>query len=305
MDKKFAMLIDADNVSQKYVKAILDELSNHGSITTRRIYGDWTTNNNAGWKEVLLENAITPIQQYSYTQGKNATDSALIIDAMDILYTGKVDGFCIVSSDSDFTKLATRLRESGMEVIGMGERKTPQPFVAACNMFKYLDILDEDEDDDSEDEAVQLSSGYSKENIERTIQKIILENGDDVKGIDAGELGSRLLKRHPDFDVRNYGYTKFTKFLQGVASLEIEMSNHRTNVRIGEVKENRQMIGVTLVEIIGSSKTGKRNLGELKRLLVEKYPNFNVKNHGYTKFISYIKSFPNLMVSENEVSLKK
>ena len=140
-DKKIAVLIDADNVSDKYIKYIFDEISNHGTPTYKRIYGDWTKPQLAPWKTVLLNYSITPIQQYSYTTGKNATDAALIIDAMDILYSNNVDGFCIVSSDSDFTKLAARLRESGMYVIGMGEKKTPSPFIAACEKFKYLEVL--------------------------------------------------------------------------------------------------------------------------------------------------------------------
>lgn len=140
-EKRFALLIDADNVSAKYIKPIIDELSNYGTVTIKRIYGDWTLSLHAKWKDALLENSLTPIQQFGYTQGKNATDSAMIIDAMDILYSGHVDGFAIVSSDSDFTRLAARLRESGMQVIGMGEQKTPEPFISACNQFKYLDLL--------------------------------------------------------------------------------------------------------------------------------------------------------------------
>lgn len=140
-DKRYAVLIDADNVSDKYIEIILDELSNYGVATYKRIYGDWTKSRFASWKKVLLEHSIIPIQQYSYTTGKNATDSAMIIDAMDILYSGRVDGFCLVTSDSDFTRLASRLREAGMDVIGMGETKTPKPFISACDMFKYLDLL--------------------------------------------------------------------------------------------------------------------------------------------------------------------
>ena len=140
-DRRFAVLIDADNVSDKYIRLILDELSNDGTITYKRIYGDWTRPALGSWKSVLLDYSISPIQQYGYTTGKNATDSAMIIDAMDILYTGNVEGFCIVSSDSDFTRLASRLREAGKFVIGMGEKKTPAPFVAACNRFTYLEVL--------------------------------------------------------------------------------------------------------------------------------------------------------------------
>ena len=140
-DLKLAVIIDADNVPSANVKGMMEEIAKYGVPTFKRIYGDWTKPNLAGWKSVLLENAITPIQQYGYTSGKNSTDSAMIIDAMDILYTGKVDGFCIVSSDSDFTRLAIRLRESGMKVFGFGERKTPNPFIVACDKFVYLEIL--------------------------------------------------------------------------------------------------------------------------------------------------------------------
>ena len=141
MEDRFALLIDADNVSAKYIKPILDELSKYGNVTYKRIYGDWTKTNNASWKEELLQNSITPIQQFSYTHGKNATDSAMIIDAMDMLYTSELEGFCLVSSDSDFTKLASRLRESGKMVIGMGEDKTPSPFRKACDIFTVLELL--------------------------------------------------------------------------------------------------------------------------------------------------------------------
>ena len=135
------MLIDADNVSAKYLQPILDELSKYGTVTYKRIYGDWTLASHVKWKKVLLENSITPIQQFGYTQGKNATDSAMIIDAMDVLYSGRVDGFVLVSSDSDFTRLAIRLREAGMYVIGMGEKKTPMPFIVACDKFIYIEVL--------------------------------------------------------------------------------------------------------------------------------------------------------------------
>ena len=146
-DNRFALLIDAENVSGKYIKRILDELSNEGVITYKRIYGDWTSKGMNSWKDILLDHSITPIQQYSYTTGKNATDSAMIIDAMDILYAGNVEGFCLVSSDSDFTRLASRLREAGKIVVGMGEKKTPSPFIAACNKFKYLEVLQQEGED--------------------------------------------------------------------------------------------------------------------------------------------------------------
>ena len=182
-----------------------DELARFGNLTIKRIYGDFTKSSMNGWKDVLLENAISPIQLYNYTTGKNATDSSMIIDAMDILYSRNVDGFCIVSSDSDFTRLAIRLRESGMHVIGMGEQKTPKPFSTACNAFKYLEILaDEELQSTSDNEKVELKT------LESAIIRIITENANLQDEINIGELGSRLLNRYPDFDVRNYGYSKFS-----------------------------------------------------------------------------------------------
>ena len=249
-EKRFAVLIDSDNVSAKYIKYILDEISNYGVATYKRIYGDWTKPNASSWKDVLLEYSVTPIQQYCYTVGKNATDSAMIIDAMDILYSGNVEGFCIVSSDSDFTKLCSRLRESGMLVVGMGERKTPKPFIASCNQFKYLDVLAVTEKKsieteiniDSEDDEVnnntsdgeldtisnpKLEKIETSKNmtdlatIESAIMKIMNESDNDDQNMNMGELGSKLVKRYPDFDVRNYGDTKLSKFLKKFNFLQI------------------------------------------------------------------------------------
>lgn len=236
-EKRFAVLIDADNVSAKYIKYILDEIANYGVATYKRIYGDWTKPSAVSWKDVLLENSVTPVQQYGYTVGKNATDSAMIIDAMDILYSGNVEGFCIVSSDSDFTKLASRLRESGMLVVGMGERKTPKPFIAACNQFKYLDVLAEAEKKSMEFESKQDETKTKEEtksiaeikkentdldNIKAAILKMMNEVDEADQRMNMGELGSRLVKRYPDFDVRNYGDTKLSKFLRKFDFLEIK-----------------------------------------------------------------------------------
>ena len=236
-EKRFAVLIDADNVSAKYIKYILDEIANYGVATYKRIYGDWTKPAAVSWKDVLLENSATPVQQYGYTVGKNATDSAMIIDAMDILYSGNVEGFCIVSSDSDFTKLASRLRESGMLVVGMGERKTPKPFIAACNQFKYLDVLAEAEKKSMEFENKQEETRTKEENksvaeikkenkdldnIKTAILKMMNEVDEADQRMNMGELGSRLVKRYPDFDVRNYGDTKLSKFLTKFDFLDIK-----------------------------------------------------------------------------------
>ncbi len=221
-DKKFALLIDADNTSSKYIKTIVDEITNLGITTYRRIYGDWTSPNLQNWKETLLEYSITPMQQYGYTTGKNSTDSAMIIDAMDILYAGNVDGFCLVSSDSDFTKLAMRLREAGKTVIGMGKKQTPRPFVTACNQFKYLDLLSKEGKE--EKAAVKQTAKKAKDTgrnsddkkLVASICKIIEENSNDDGWMYAARVGKLLSKKYPDFDSRNYGYKKFALLLEGL-----------------------------------------------------------------------------------------
>ena len=197
----YALLIDADNVSAKYIKPILTELSKYGIITYKRIYGDWTSTQHSSWKDELLTNSITPIQQFSYTQGKNSTDSAMIIDAMDILYTNDVDGFCIVSSDSDFTRLVSRLRESGKMVIGMGENKTPEPFRKACDKFTILENLMSEQNPGTTKNETSHDK-RSKEKIEDAIIKMIIENQDINKPTGLGEVGSRLVSLYPDFDVQ-------------------------------------------------------------------------------------------------------
>ena len=233
-DKKIAVLIDADNVSEKYIKYIIDEISNHGTPTYKRIYGDWTKPQLAPWKNVLLNYSISPIQQYSYTTGKNSTDAALIIDAMDILYSKNVDGFCIVSSDSDFTKLAARLREAGMYVIGMGEKKTPTPFISACEKFKYLEVLAsmasapieaasvKETQKQGETKQEEPKVGMTgKDKLIEVIKTIINEISDEDGWAFLGEVGSILNKRYPDFDTRNYGYTKLTPFVSSLKHFEI------------------------------------------------------------------------------------
>lgn len=236
---RFAILIDADNISDKYIKIILDETANYGIATYKRIYGDWTSSRLSSWKNVLLENSIIPMQQYSYTTGKNSTDSAMIIDAMDILYSRTVDGYCIVSSDSDFTRLAARLRESGMQVIGMGEEKTPKPFISACNQFKYLDLLYSNQQEAEKEEAVENTAEVKNEaaapsrekeqdfnakelkKIRKTINSIMDKFSDEDGWLSSGKLGDQLSKRMPDFDVRNFGFSKLTLFIKSLGDYEV------------------------------------------------------------------------------------
>lgn len=218
-----AVLIDGDNIPSAHVKEMMEEVTKYGNPTIKRIYGDWTRPGLNKWKNLLLENAITPIQQYGYTSGKNATDSAMIIDAMDILYSGKVDGFCLVSSDSDFTRLATRLREAGMLVIGMGEKKTPDPFIVACDKFVYIEILRNAAADKAEkEEKVKAEvEQISKRDID-LIQSSIKDLSDDEGWAFLGDVGSRIQKKRPNFDPRNYGFEKLTPLIKSIGKFEIE-----------------------------------------------------------------------------------
>ena len=234
-DIRLAVLIDADNVPYSNIKGVMEEITKYGTPTFKRIYGDWTKPTVSGWKNVLLENAITPIQQYSYTSGKNSSDSALIIDAMDILYSGKVDGFCIISSDSDFTRLATRLREAGMKVFGIGQKKTPNPFIVACDKFIYMEIIAVPE----RAEQVNIPSKkkakikplppadivsvdkLNKETL-HLIATTIEDLGDENGWAFLGEVGNLLLKKQPNFDPRNYGFSKLTPLITSLPQFEID-----------------------------------------------------------------------------------
>jgi hypothetical protein len=235
---KLAVLIDADNVPYSNVKGMMEEIAKFGTPTTKRIYADWTKPNAGGWKSVLLEHAITPIQQYSYTVGKNSSDSAMIIDAMDLLYSDKVDGFCIVSSDSDFTRLAIRLRESGMKVIGIGEKKTPNSFIVACDRFIYIEVLDgaikkkkpkataatpaADTKDTKKVVEKEVSIKVDNKTIE-LIEDTIDAIGDDDGWAFLGDVGNLIVKKKPEFDPRSYGFSKLTPMLKSLTDiLEID-----------------------------------------------------------------------------------
>lgn len=234
---RLAVLIDADNVPSSNIKGMLEEIAKYGTPTFKRIYGDWTKPNLNGWKSVLLENAITPIQQYGYTTGKNSTDSALIIDAMDILYTSEVDGFCIVSSDSDFTRLAIRLRESGKKVFGLGEKKTPAPFIASCNKFIYIEILQKE----VKETVAAKTTSTSKEKVVKAapvaaaspispispeLIKLLSDSINDIAEEDGwvslGALGNLILKKQPDFDPRNFGHKKLTNLIKSIPQIEMD-----------------------------------------------------------------------------------
>jgi len=236
-DLRLAVLIDADNVPHRLINGILEEIAKYGVPTFKRIYADWTKPHVAGWKAVLLDHAITPVQQYSYTTGKNSSDSALIIDAMDILYTGRVDGFCVVSSDSDFTRLATRLREAGMKVFGMGEQKTPSPFRAACDKFIYIEILEPE----ASTKQIKPSDVQKKEKVisktDKNLVNLVTSSINDIADENGwaflGDLGNMLLKKRPDFDPRNYGFEKLLQLIKSLGLFEIdERESGRRNVKL-------------------------------------------------------------------------
>ena len=247
MELNLAVLIDGDNIPSAHVKEMMEEIAKYGNPTIKRIYGDWTKPHLTKWKNILLENAITPIQQYAYTTGKNATDSAMIIDAMDILYSGKVNGFCLVSSDSDFTRLATRLREAGMQVIGIGEKKTPNPFIVACDKFIYVEILknrrDPDESDADETDKIDESSIDRITNKEiKLISATISDLADDGGWAFLGDVGSLLQKKQPNFDSRNYGYQKLTPLIKSIKNFEIDerdSQNGRIKLVYVRIKKRR------------------------------------------------------------------
>lgn len=233
MDINIAVLIDGDNIPSAYIKEMMEEIAKYGNPTIKRIYGDWTKPNLTKWKNILLENAIIPIQQYGYTTGKNATDSAMIIDAMDILYSEKVNGFCLVSSDSDFTRLATRLREAGMKVIGIGEKKTPDPFIVACDKFIYLEILKyktEENELESTKKTSPLKSDIDKitPKVIKLISSSITDLADDDGWAFLGEVGNLLQKKQPNFDSRNYGFQKLTPLIKSIDSFQVEQ---RENIK--------------------------------------------------------------------------
>ncbi|MEO8774162.1 MAG: NYN domain-containing protein [Gelidibacter sp.] len=247
MEIKLAVLIDGDNIPSAHVKEMMEEIAKYGNPTIKRIYGDWTKPHLSKWKNLLLENAITPIQQYGYTVGKNATDSAMIIDAMDVLYSGKVDGFCLVSSDSDFTRLATRLREAGMKVYGIGEKKTPNPFIVACDKFIYIEILkNQGEEEVNASSEISKSSKSDIDKISSKDIKFISATIDDVADDDGwaflGDVGGMLQKKQPNFDSRNFGFQKLTPLIKSINEFEIERredSKGHNKLIYVRIKENQ------------------------------------------------------------------
>ena len=273
-DLKLAVLIDADNISPKYVKVILDEAASFGVATCKRIYGDWSDARLKSWKDALLNNSIIPMQQYSYTSGKNATDSAMIIDAMDLLYSGNLDGFCIVSSDSDFTRLAARLREAGKLVIGMGESKALGPFVKACDQFKYLDlILNSNVEPETEENlpvseaqpAANDDTATNRELMERLVRGMIDEMDDGTGWVRTSRIGDQLIKRYPDFDVRNFGSKSLNKFLAALPGMEVEERMLANGNPIQFVRIRPQPAPKKAVRKVAARNGGKKRISRKKQ----------------------------------------
>lgn len=303
---QIAVLIDSDNVSSKFAPIIFNEIETYGFASYRRIYGNWSKHN--GWNEdVLLENSITPIQQFNYTTGKNSTDMTMVIDAMDILYSGNVEGFCLVTSDSDFTRLAMRLRESNIFVIGMGESKTPSSLTKACNKFIRLNLIS---DQNTSTSGVDNPSESKNNNvtsiseIEDAIITIVNENENNGKITYMGEVGNRLNGKFPDFDVRNYGYTKLLTFLRDKCSrLDVIRENSNYYVSIKE-RDNVTDLHNEIISLIMKNGGTIDNLSVIYNHLKKLDSDFDLKDYGYSRISSFLRSMPDIIVKENAVSLK-
>jgi len=308
--KNIALLIDSENVSAKYVKNIFDELNSYGTVSIRRIYGNWTKS--SGWKEdVLLEYSIQPIQQFDYTKGKNANDMAMVIDAMDILYSHRIDTFCLVTSDSDFTRLAMRLRESQIHVIGMGESKTPLALTKACNKFVHLDLISsanefKENGSAQDDKNKEFESAVTPlEQIQETVINLIAENEE----LTLGQVGSTLGNHFSDFDVRNYGYTKLSVMIkEEFHKIKLTKSTESNNIYYVSLENDHTDINTVKTEIIDFiTKQGGtvENLSKIYEYLKQKHKDFDLKDYGFSRFSSFLRRINEVSVNENIVQLKK
>lgn len=303
--KSFALLIDSDNVSAKYIQGIMNELtSRHGQVTYRRIYGDFTSQQMGKWKDALAEYSLTPMQQFPNTKGKNATDSFLIIDAMDILYEGKVEGFCIVSSDGDFTRLASRLRDAGMVVVGMGEQKTPRSFRNACSVFTGLELLVEGDVQEQPKEKQEVDNEVSKRDIASAIVDIINENAGQGMQTSLSEIGNRLVGIYPDFDVRSFGYSQLSKFLESIDNLQLERHDNVILVNIHGSKHSQLDTMKFVIGEVESHGGSGIPLSQLGDSIKERFPYFNVKDYGFSKLSKWLRDIDGVTVKEDEGGVK-
>lgn len=249
--QKLVVLIDADNASPSIIYGLMAEIAKYGTAHVKRIYGDWTSSNLKGWKEILLEHALQPIQQFGYTKGKNSTDSAMIIDAMDLLYSGRFDGFCIVSSDSDFTRLASRIREGGLNVYGFGEEKTPKSFISVCDKFIYTEILQNIDENDSENNDIKEKKPQVKQKstnelkmdtrLVNLLRSAVIASMDEEGWAFLGEVGQHITKQSPEFDARNYGYAKLKDLVKAIGLFKIDerIDQRAPNIKQIYIKDKR------------------------------------------------------------------
>ena len=303
-DKRIALLIDAENTSYHYIEDILKEINEYGTVTYKRMYGNFTDDSLKPWNDVAVKHAIVQIHQPRYSSAKNASDIMLVIDAMDILYDGKVEGFCIVSSDSDFTRLVNRLRESGMEVIGMGKGNASKALKAACTTYKNVEILQDNnsgvvESDISEDENKSKKTDITSI-VELTgyIEDIISKNENAGKETGLGEIGSRLNKAYSDFDVRNYGYKSLSTFVEDMNRFDVKKEGKSTYVTKADLKVSKRDIEKFIRKKVDVE---PMHLGAMGQEVHNQFENFNVKDYGYSKFESFIKSMQGVEVKKKKL----
>jgi uncharacterized LabA/DUF88 family protein/Fe-S-cluster formation regulator IscX/YfhJ len=291
---RIAVLIDSENISASYIAAILDEVATYGISSVRRIYGDWTNTQAAKWRDELLNNSLTPMQQFGNTTGKNSTDSAMIIDAMDILYSGDVDGFCIVSSDSDFTRLASRLRESGSIVIGMGEEKTPLAFRKACTKFVVLENLVKENG-----EPLIQQHVMKVEKIESAIVDIMVSNEGRGRRTRLSEVGSELSNKYSDFDVRNYGYSSLSRFISDMLRFNLEREGNDYFIILQESSSSKETVIDFIKNSVAEAPRRELSMSELANVLRDKYPGFDQRDYGYTQFSKFVASIDDISIETN------
>ena len=292
-----AVLIDGDNASFERMEDIMGFVSRYGDAVVRRIYGDWTRKALSAWKESAREHGFRLVQASSHVPGKNTTDIALVIDAMDILYAKDVDGFCIVSSDSDFTRLVSRLRESGKMVIGMGENKTPEPFRKACDKFTILEnLLSEKGLEDGGGESHEV---LGREKVEDAVIKMIMENQDNNKQTGLGEVGSRLVSLYPDFDVRSYGYSSLSKFFEEFDRIQLVKHGHVAWVTLKENRARKEDVDQFVRNLVKGAGEAGMDLGAIGNRVYDKYKDFKLNDYGYSQFKKYVKSISHMKLEQD------
>lgn len=316
-EKKLAVLIDADNVSADIIKPLLAEITQYGIASVKRIYGDWS-HGLEKWKAALIPHAITPVQQFAYTKGKNATDIALVIDAMDLLYSENLDGFCIISSDSDFTRLASRLRENGLTVYGFGDKKTPESFRQACDKFIYTEKFHPTSQTSSSNQSNKNANIPSLKQVLKLIEHAIKENADNSGWIELGIIGSYIYKTYPNFNVSSYGFSKLSALVKSFETLEYKIHHNRhiqVRCRTPEQSEDKTISESTATSTINPTPTthakqalkilqeviaknadvsGWANFGKVGSYIKQHYPEFNVKDYGFSRLTSLVKSLNEL-----------